>query len=250
RSATVVPSEIKVDINESAAGINGLNDDPNSKSRSPIQWAGSLRIGDASWNILLTPGTDGSLASNHVRALAVLVCGVVVTLFLMAYLCLASRHAGRLEFANRQASELAQTDALTGLGNRRAFFDRLMRAIGEKRPPGWTFAVLYFYLDNFKDANETFCLPFGDALLRQVADRLRATVPDGDLVARFGGDEFAVLQLNARDSEPPDILAQKITKVLAAPYNINDSVVHITASVGIARHTPDIIDADAMIMQA
>jgi diguanylate cyclase len=87
-------------------------------------------------------------------------------------------------------------------------------------------------------------------LLGQVADRLRTSLRKTDLVARFGGDEFAVLETEAVDLDTAGQLARKILTVLAAPYDLAGTAVHVTASIGIARYEPDIAGPDAMLSQA
>jgi diguanylate cyclase len=216
---------------------------------SPL-WSGTLSMGDASWTILSSPVADGGLSTHHDRAVIVLVAGLIVTAIVVAYVCSASHHSRRLELANRRVSELAQIDVLTGLANRRAFFDRLGVAFAEARRGTRPFAVLYFDLDHFKDVNDTLGHIAGDELLRQVANRLRASVRHPDLVARFGGDEFAVLECDVVDPAPADSLAVKIGALLAAPYDINGAVVHVTASIGIARYAPELASPDAIMIQA
>jgi diguanylate cyclase (GGDEF)-like protein len=210
-------------------------------------WSGTLKIGDATWKTLSTPTADGRLTADNDRALIVLAAGFVVTALMVAYMCTTTRHSRRLELANRRVSDLAQTDMLTGLANRRAFFDGLGDALVDARRGGKAFSILYFDVDHFKDVNDTHGHAVGDELLRQIADRLRATVRRIDLVARFGGDEFAVLE---REAEPADALADEIRTSLAAPYEINGAVVQVTASIGIARYAPDLVSADALMVQA
>jgi diguanylate cyclase (GGDEF)-like protein len=219
-------------------------------STTEPHWTGALKMGDASWTILATPADGGSLAASYGRALTVFAAGIVITVIIVAYICFTSRHSRRLELANRRVFELAQTDVLTGLANRRAFFDRLGTVFAEAGLGGKGFAVLYFDLDHFKDVNDTLGHAFGDELLRQVADRVRATVLSTDLVARFGGDEFAVLQCDVSEKAPADALAGKIGAAVAAPYEIKGAVVHMTASIGIARYAPDLANADAVMVQA
>ena len=213
-------------------------------------WSGSLKIGDATWKTLSTPAAGGRLANHYDRALIVLACMLVVTIIAVIYLFSVSRHSRRLERANQRVSALAQTDMLTGLANRRAFFDGLGDALADARGGGKAFSIFYFDLDHFKDVNDTLGHAVGDELLRQVADRLRATVRRTDLVARFGGDEFAVLEREVFEAQPADALADKIRTALAAPYEIKGTVVQVTASIGIARYAPDLASADALIVQA
>jgi diguanylate cyclase len=213
-------------------------------------WSGTLNMADASWTILSTPAAGGPLSARHDRAAMVLAGGLIVSGIVVAYVRSASHHSRRLELANRRVSELAQIDSLTGLANRRAFFDRLGVAFAAARRTGRAFAVLYFDLDHFKDVNDTLGHAVGDALLREVADRLREGVRPPDVVARFGGDEFAVLKCDAVDPSAGDSLAATIAALLAAPYDINGAVVHVTASIGIARYTPELTSPDDIMIQA
>ncbi len=146
--------------------------------------------------------------------------------------------------------KVARYDGLTGLANRAAFLERLGLALARARRGAAQFAILYLDLDHFKDVNDTLGHPFGDALLRAVAARLQGCVRDTDLVARFGGDEFAVLQDDLSDVAAAERLAIKIKDVLAAPYTIGGNRVRTTASIGIVPFSGDIHGAEAMMMKA
>ena len=98
----------------------------------------------------------------------------------------------------------------------------------------------YLDLDHFKDVNDTLGHPVGDKLLRAVADRLKACVRDTDMVARFGGDEFAVLQDDISDIASVEALAAKIGDALAAPFAIDGNQVQTTASIGIVPYRGDV----------
>ena len=110
--------------------------------------------------------------------------------------------------------------------------------------------MLYFDLDHFKDVNDTLGHAFGDALLQQVASRVTAAVRENDVVARIGGDEFAILQSDVDDLDAAGTLAAKIEKILSEPYSIEGNEVHISASIGISRYSPDVAGPDAMMIQA
>ncbi len=153
--------------------------------------------------------------------------------------------------AEQKIVELARTDALTGLANRVAFLDRLQFAFARARRGAHSFAVLYLDLDHFKDVNDTLGHPAGDTLLKVVADRLRACVRETDMVARFGGDEFAVLQEDMTDIEVltvRQILAASASA--AASLSIDDNQIHTCASVGVVPYRRDITDPEAMMTKA
>ena len=117
-----------------------------------------------------------------------------------------------------QVLRMARNDGLTGLANRSAYVEALKHAIAKAKRNGKGFAVIYLDLDHFKDVNDTLGHPVGDGLLNAVAERLRSNTRDADTVARFGGDEFAVI---AEDiSEPADaaILADNLINAIAAPF--------------------------------
>jgi diguanylate cyclase (GGDEF)-like protein len=214
-------------------------------------WTRDLVAGRDRWMTLVAvPLPGGPLMVRHDRAWMVLSFGLIISAGVAAYLRASGRHALRLMQANRQVFDLAHSDALTALVNRRAFVERLDVAFAACKHGAAPFALLCFDLDHFKDVNDTLGHPIGDALLRQVADRVKNAVRDRDLVARFGGDEFAVLQTDVADVTATRTLAGKIGHLLAAPFFIEGSNIHITASIGISRYTPAVAGPNAMMMQA
>jgi len=154
------------------------------------------------------------------------------------------------KLAERRMARLAWTDPLTRLPNRRTFDERLREAFSSARRGARGFAVLYLDADRFKDINDTLGHQKGDLLLKEVATRLKASMRETDLVARFGGDEFAILQTNVTDPADAGALAEKIRASLAAPYRIDGNEVRITVSIGIALYSNDIARPDTMVSQA
>jgi diguanylate cyclase (GGDEF)-like protein/PAS domain S-box-containing protein len=154
------------------------------------------------------------------------------------------------KLAAEQIATLARTDSLTGLPNRPAFLERLNLEFARAKRGANQFAVHYLDLDHFKDVNDTLGHPIGDALLRAVAERLRSCVRETDMVARFGGDEFAVLQDDIEDTANVETLAAKIGEILAAPFAIEGYQVETTASIGIVPYRDDVATVDVMMMKA
>jgi len=148
--------------------------------------------------------------------------------------------------AEQQIVFMARHDVLTRLPNRVSFVDRLEQAIAHAGR-GSLAAVLCLDLDHFKDINDTLGHPVGDQLLRAVADRLTACVREVDLVARFGGDEFAVVQAAPERVEDVGLLAQRIIEVLSLPYELDGHQVVVGASIGIALIPADGADPDTLL---
>jgi diguanylate cyclase (GGDEF)-like protein len=135
--------------------------------------------------------------------------------------------------AEERLSHMARHDALTGLANRSLFQEQLERSVaGLKR--GDQFAVLCLDLDHFKEANDALGHAVGDALLREIAVRLRTSVLESDIVARIGGDEFAIVQTGISGPDDAGDLAERLLDVLTEPYEVEGHQINIGASVGIA----------------
>ena len=136
--------------------------------------------------------------------------------------------------AESQLRWLANNDTLTGLVNRYRFMEELTRTFDEVSRAGMTAALLLFDLDHFKEINDTSGHAAGDALLRTIADELRARARKSDIVARLGGDEFAVLMPNT-DSYGAEIFARQLNERLGdAPFIYGDRRYRVGASIGIA----------------
>ncbi|MCC9596180.1 bifunctional diguanylate cyclase/phosphodiesterase [Rubrivivax sp. JA1055] len=148
--------------------------------------------------------------------------------------------------ARARIDYLDQHDPLTGALNRESFVAALRRAAARRAGHS---AVLCMDLDRFREFNEWLGRGAGDSLLRQVAARLRATVRSGDLVARLGSDEFAVLA-DTGDAEALATLAQRIVEALRQPYDVGGRRCEIGASIGIALHGVDSREADRLLQQA
>jgi len=147
--------------------------------------------------------------------------------------------------AEARAERLALFDGLTGLPNRHLLADRASQAIDIARRSDEPLAVLFLDLDHFKNVNDSLGHRVGDALLAQLASRLRAAVREQDTVARMGGDEF-VLVLPLTDIAGAAHLATKLMALASAPFHVEQQELTVTPSMGIAMFPTDGDDFDTL----
>jgi diguanylate cyclase (GGDEF)-like protein/PAS domain S-box-containing protein len=151
--------------------------------------------------------------------------------------------------AEARINHLARYDTLTGLPNRTYFRAQMDRMLSMRRRND-ACALLFVDLDQFKQVNDTLGHPCGDALLCAVAQRLQILIRNSDLVGRFGGDEFVVLQSPVNRPEDAASLARRIVTSLSEPFDIDGHHIVVGASVGIAMAPNDGIDADHLLKNA
>ncbi|MDQ7969749.1 MAG: diguanylate cyclase [Oxalicibacterium faecigallinarum] len=133
----------------------------------------------------------------------------------------------------------SQYDPLTDLPNRGLLFDRLRTSLARARRRQEMMAVLFLDLDRFKEVNDTLGHAAGDQLLQEVARRLKQCVRETDTVARIGGDEFVILIESMQQPDYACIVADKIHATLGQPLQLDEHVVHILSSIGIAHYPND-----------
>ena len=133
-----------------------------------------------------------------------------------------------------QLIELALYDTLTGLPNRKLFFDRLDEGISHNTRHGRRLGLLYIDLDGFKGVNDTMGHDAGDELLKKVGAKLKNIVRKSDIVARLGGDEFAVILFEIRQNEEARLVGEKVVAALCKPFDLKAGTAKIGASVGVA----------------
>jgi len=150
------------------------------------------------------------------------------------------------------AHELRMTrfDGLTGLANRSVFVEALQHEAARAKRGEKGFAVMYIDLDHFKDVNDTLGHPVGDAFLQEVAERLRKNTRESDTIARFGGDEFAVVVTDIDDPSDAAMLAHKLIKALSSLYSIQGNYIYSSASIGIDIYGPEAADAETLLAHA
>ena len=166
------------------------------------------------------------------------------------FLLSTAREISRRKEAEGQLKRMAEFDLLTGLANRGVFVAEVARAIERARRGERSFAVLYLDLDHFKDVNDTLGHPIGDRLLQSVAERLRANMRTADTLARFGGDEFALLMLGISDPTDAGVLADKLLQIMAEPFLLDGNQIQSGVSIGVAIYEPDAADAETLLAHA
>ncbi len=145
-----------------------------------------------------------------------------------------------------QLAYQAHHDALTGLPNRLLFQERLRHEIIQARRTGASLALLYVDLDRFKLINDTLGHASGDALLRQVARRLKSCLRESDTLARISGDEFTITATGLKDPQNASRVAETVLKALRDPFQADNQELYVTASVGISIYPQDAIDAETL----
>jgi diguanylate cyclase (GGDEF)-like protein len=151
--------------------------------------------------------------------------------------------------AEARISHLARYDELTALPNRVNFRDEIGHLLTAQHGVEHLSALLFIDLDQFKQVNDTLGHPCGDQLLCAVSERLREMLRPEDFVARFGGDEFVVFQQNIQSPDDSAGLARRIVDRLSERYKIDNHLVEIGASVGIAMTAPN-VSADTLLKNA
>ncbi len=152
--------------------------------------------------------------------------------------------------AEDRIEQMAWRDQLTGLANRALLLNELdARISGDGARPS-ELALLLVDLDDFKGVNDTHGHPFGDALLKAVAGRLTEAAGEGDIVARIGGDEFALLQTRCRTPEDTMELAERVLAAVRRSFSIEDYQLSIRPSVGVARSPRDGHDVESLFKSA
>ncbi|MCG8355323.1 MAG: EAL domain-containing protein [Kiloniellales bacterium] len=164
-------------------------------------------------------------------------------------------HDQRVEIRKRieaeaESARLALHDPLTGLPNRRLFEDRLNAALARAKREGEGIAVLMLDLDRFKPVNDLHGHGAGDKLLRTMSDRLSHALRSQDTLARFGGDEFAIIQVGGHQPLGALRLARRLLGIAQAPATLGNTQVSVGVSIGLAVYPVDGDDARSLVRRA
>lgn len=153
------------------------------------------------------------------------------------------------EYQYRQFIEQqAYYDHLTGLPNRWLFSDRAEKAILKAKRDGLLVAVFFIDLDNFKPVNDCYGHPMGDLLLQEVAARLQSHIRKSDTVARFGGDEFAILMSEFnKDENTINQFCQSLNKLFDEPFQVDGQLIEISLSIGVALYPESALNATDLV---
>ena len=152
--------------------------------------------------------------------------------------------------AQAQSHYLARHDTLTGLPNRAQIMQWFQSSIVDMEGTDTEAALIYIDLDHFKDINDTLGHAAGDALLVQIAQRLRGMVRGGDVVARLGGDEFLILMVAPNVRDEVSRIGHRLRAMVALPVQISGTEVTVTPSVGVSIYPADGHDMDSLLRNA
>lgn len=160
------------------------------------------------------------------------------------------RDATEQKLLEDEHARLAYVDTLTGLPNRAELYRRLVDMIASSQRHDELLFLHLIDLDHFKEVNDSFGHPGGDALLREMANRMRGVLRDTDLLARLGGDEFAVLQPGGHAIEAGAIVAEKLLHALALPVDIEGQPAQVSGSIGISIYPNSTTQVEQLIRNA
>ncbi|MCG6121146.1 MAG: EAL domain-containing protein [Microvirga sp.] len=201
-------------------------------------------------SLLWSPARPGDHLVARISWIAVPPLTATFVIFLLVAIN-TRRVAAALVASHERVADLAVRDPLSGLPNRVLFAERLdagLAALGDSEGGG--LAIMFLDLDRFKEVNDAHGHQAGDELIMQVARRLQTVLSETDMLARFGGDEFAIIAASAADEEGARDLAGRILHALGPPFFIQDATVNIGVSIGIALAPRDAQEREALMRLA
>jgi diguanylate cyclase (GGDEF)-like protein/PAS domain S-box-containing protein len=167
----------------------------------------------------------------------------------ISILSLAQDVSSRIQ-AEERLQYMATHDGLTGLPNSVLLNDRLGAALSRARRAKRRVGVMFLDLDHFKDVNDTLGHRVGDALLKELSNRIRGALRQSDVLARISGDEFVVVLEDVPDEGAPERVARKILEEVRRPFQIEGNELHVSGSLGLAIHPEDGLDAETLLKNA
>jgi len=167
----------------------------------------------------------------------------------ISILSLAQDVSSRIQ-AEERLQYMATHDGLTGLPNSVLLHDRLESALARARRAKRRVGVMFLDLDHFKDVNDTLGHRVGDALLKELARRIRAALRQSDVLARISGDEFVVVLEDLPDEGSPERVARMILEEVRRPFQVEGHEIHVSGSLGLALHPEDGSDAETLLKNA
>ena len=161
-----------------------------------------------------------------------------------------SRNISERKRMEQHLHDLARTDHLTALPNRFLLEERFAQALGQSRREGLLLAALMIDVDRFKNINDTLGHNVGDALLQQIAAKLKGCTREWDTLARWGGDEFVLLLPSLQEPDTAMRVAERCLAALKQPFAVEDQTLHITASIGVCTSSELTGEADSIFKNA
>ncbi|WP_457673482.1 EAL domain-containing protein [Thiolapillus sp.] len=198
------------------------------------------------------PLEKGDSVPGWIRWVLVLagIVALVLSALVLLFRTLVRRKTVELEEKTRNLEHLANHDLLTGLPNRKLFFDRLKQSLRRVSRSGELLAVLYIDLDQFKQINDSFGHAVGDEVLKEITKRLRGAVREQDTIARLGGDEFAVVMETLKEPESTMHCVKRLQEALREPLTVQQFQFILSISIGISLYPQDGQDAHTLLRNA
>jgi diguanylate cyclase (GGDEF)-like protein len=248
-------------LKDARTGLNSSTDLEDTEGLNQIVSVLPLKMAAQTWTVVVsTRGSEIADQTKHIFIdflLFFFIAGGVslinlffhTRIFAEAHATLEEEVRVRKKLQERM-KHLAQHDSLTGLPNRRLFFDRLSQALTRSHREGNRAAILFLDLDHFKPINDTLGHNVGDGLLKQVAQTMQHCVRESDTIARLGGDEFGIILSDLSDGEEAAMVARKIILALTTPFEVLDQECQIGTSIGIAIYPEHGTEPNRLLQQA
>ncbi len=234
----------------------------------PLRFERKFDVADRTWSVLITPAAGSVFLRSSYQPGLVLSLGLLFTILAASYLNSLSRRSAiteelvenrtaelknvnlSLQQTQEQLRQMALCDPLTGLANRSLFQEQVEHNLQVVQRLNLNLIVLMIDLDGFKAVNDKLGHRAGDAVLCEIANRLKASTRKADLVARIGGDEFVIIMETGATISGASILAKSIGAAIEKPICVQDAEVKVGASIGIAAYPDNADDFTSLIHHA